>query len=371
MDKPRWLNDFPEITAVLHRLLNKRENKTCHDGKLSELRITEKSLPGLYQLNDQASQQWELLTSLSPTICKIIPAKKRDEFTPGFHKARLVLTHEGEVILREWLDRPEISAAQRWQAAVQQHQSIFPGNVDVLLARRFNVAGMNEDEVVQALAAIGDYAQQYLSLRQLSALVFRGDSKVLDNKQELLEALYPQINIKPRPVLVDVYLPTDIKAVLFIENQDSYHMLTQSYHCDIAHTALVYCSGYQGTAERIRELGGASLHYQGYAKLKEQFEQWWFNKEQNHLPVYFWGDLDFAGIAILKVLRQRFEKLQAWRLGYEPMRTLLERGGGYSAKQQNDPQSAGCDYADQILLPLLRKCDRAIDQEVVIKYTDN
>ncbi|MBT4075489.1 MAG: hypothetical protein HOE78_02800, partial [Gammaproteobacteria bacterium] len=29
-------------------------------------------------------------------------------------------------------------------------------------------------------------------------------------------------------------------------------------------------------------------------------------------PVWFWGDLDYSGMAILKVLRQRFENVQAW-----------------------------------------------------------
>jgi hypothetical protein len=68
---------------------------------------------------------------------------------------------------------------------------------------------------------------------------------------------------------------------------------------------------------------------------------------------------------ILKALRSRFPTLRAWSPGYEPMLAQLQSLGGYgvaAAGGQVDPVMTGCDYADGVLLPAIRRHGRR-DQE--------
>lgn len=370
MEKPRWIDETPEIAALLSGFLDKLDRKPLHEGKMPEIRINKKTATNLYRLDETSQQQWLLLKTLSPVLFKIILFKKRGPYDPEFHFARLIFEPSAEPVLRDWFDRPQGGLPmQRWREAVSRHQHEFPGDPDFLMARRFDVEGMNQEDIVQALVSIKRYQQQSLTLRQLSALCFRGYSKVLDNKEELVYSLFPQINVKTRPVLVNVYLPNEIDGVLFIENQDSFNTFVDTRRDD-ENMAVVYCAGFQGTAQRIRDKEGVSLHYQGKGDRQLQFENWWFTRDNINWSSYFWGDLDFAGMTILKTLRQRFKNMQAWQSGYEPMRLLMERGGGYTARQrkkvQADSQCTGCDYADRMLLPLLRDSNRCIDQEVVM-----
>jgi hypothetical protein len=87
------------------------------------------------------------------------------------------------------------------------------------------------------------------------------------------------------------------------------------------------------------------------------------------VPASFYGDLDFAGLAILAKLRQSFPDARAWRAGYDPLLARLEAGGGHSPaaarKQgQRDPGTTGCVYADEVLLPAIRMHYRFVDQEI-------
>ncbi|MCW5573268.1 MAG: hypothetical protein KIT37_09580 [Steroidobacteraceae bacterium] len=83
----------------------------------------------------------------------------------------------------------------------------------------------------------------------------------------------------------------------------------------------------------------------------------------------FYGDLDFSGLSILARLRGSFENTVAWQAGYDPMLAILENGGGHlpeAAKKgaQRDPLRTGCMYADDVLLPALRREGRFVDQEI-------
>jgi hypothetical protein len=101
--------------------------------------------------------------------------------------------------------------------------------------------------------------------------------------------------------------------------------------------------------------------------MASRFESWWYDGGAGFGPQWFWGDLDFAGMQILKSLRARFAGLEAWPVGYEPLRLQLESAGGYGgriddAKGQVDPLVTGCAYADSLLLPAIRAFGRQ-DQE--------
>jgi len=87
-----------------------------------------------------------------------------------------------------------------------------------------------------------------------------------------------------------------------------------------------------------------------------------------HWPVYFWGDLDFSGMDILAKLKKVFPTIEPWYNGYVPMLNALQAGDGHSPEEakkekQTDPVTTGCEYADLVLLPALRKYNRFLDQE--------
>lgn len=89
------------------------------------------------------------------------------------------------------------------------------------------------------------------------------------------------------------------------------------------------------------------------------------------LFLYFWGDLDFSGLSILKSLRELFPELTAWKSGYSPMLDVIEQGHlpKYSKKQnQKVLRSTGCQYADEVLVPAILKYGKFVDQEMVVTF---
>ncbi|WP_457671333.1 Wadjet anti-phage system protein JetD domain-containing protein [Thiolapillus sp.] len=143
-------------------------------------------------------------------------------------------------------------------------------------------------------------------------------------------------------------------------------------HCPAVKTWYWYMWRAFAAARRIREPQGVSLHYHAGSNLpcQGEMEAWWFQQATANWPLWFWGDLDYAGMGILKALKQRFAKLAAWQPGYIPMLTMLQEGKGHSAEAaskqaQSDPGSTGCDYADNVLLPAMRRHKAFIDQESI------
>jgi hypothetical protein len=86
--------------------------------------------------------------------------------------------------------------------------------------------------------------------------------------------------------------------------------------------------------------------------------------------VYFWGDLDFAGMDILKTLKAVFPQARAWEPGYARLLDRLRAGHSHAPEDarksgQADPGTTGCAYADAVMLPALREFGRCVDQESV------
>ncbi len=373
MDCPRWLADESEIAALLHAFIGKLDRKSAERWKVvPELKLTALLCPKLFRQDEAADRSWALLKQLDPMGCLLIITKpKRAPFDPEYKDARLLFNLDFEETLREWLQRPHKPSLQReWQEAVVQCRHHFPGDVMLLQTRPIVVSGRSEVEILEGFMAISQYQSQRLTLTQLSARCFWGQSKFLDGKEALLTALYPDIQLTPRPIIINVYLPERIDGVLMIENQDSYCSAINGRPTAAGNLALVYCAGFRGSAQRIRSREGVSFHYQGECSCQSEFEEWWFGEVLNSSPIYFWGDLDYSGMAILKALQQRFDLIEAWQSGYEPMLQQLHEGNGHTALQSNkeeqvDPQITGCDYADHTLLPALRAVDLFVDQETV------
>lgn len=361
LSQPPWLQEETEIAALLSAALDRFDRQP---GELRQRDVSlpiEKHLPSLARADALADQTWALVQELARRGAFSIRKARRGAYDAEWTGARLIFAPESEAILRDWLTRGRIEPAMKaWRRAVQQQASAFPGDCESLLNRRIAVPDRTADEIVGALARLRT-VKTPATLRQLSAFAFWGDSKVLDDREELIVSLFPHLEIRDRPIVVSVFLPPVVTGVLFIENQDTYTAAIAGQPQASADHALVYLAGFRSTALRIRRPEGACLHFAGPgADGRAAFEQWWFREEVAAGHAYFWGDLDFAGMQMLRVLRQRFGALNAWRPGYEPMLELLRREGGRIAsgadqQRQVDPGVTGCEYADQLLLPAIRE----------------
>jgi hypothetical protein len=357
MDAPVWLQDEPEILALLNVVLDRFDQQSGEARSRAIVLPAQRHLTRLARGDEQADQVWALVQSLSHLDVLAIRAGKRNAYDAEWHNARLAFTPASEHVLREWLNRPPSqSQTQLWRQAVEQHAHLFPAGCEALLTRRIALRDRTAQEIVAALATLAA-VQRSATLRQLSTRAFWGNSKVLDERRDLVAALFPQLQIRDRPILVDIYLPERSDSVLFVENQDNYDAVIEGELAAGSGSTVVYSAGFRSAARGIRNPRGARLHFDGPGmERREEFRCWWLETAVSTQPLFFWGDLDFAGMQILKSLRQRFGEVHAWRPGYEPMLAELVGAGSGNrpGTSQVDPVTTGCAYADAVLLPAVR-----------------
>jgi len=230
------------------------------------------------------------------------------------------------------------------------------------------------------LLAVACRSKQSGYVRQLSAKHFNGHSKVLDSREEMLRLLGAREGqFLEAPIQVLVSLPPDWArlqpeaTVLFIENLVTFESMADSRQPEWAKAALVYASGFKGTAKRLRTPQGSTLYWRDSARETDRlaFRDWLHARDgatQKSTVVSFYGDLDSAGMQILAQLRQSMPSCCAWRPGYEALLSLLQRSRGHrpdsaGKEGQTDPGLTGCAYADAVLLPALRQSGLCVDQE--------
>ena len=372
MTTPIWLKDEPWLAKWLGLFVDKLDKR---DGGQSQRaitrRINKRNLPALYDFNEDTQSRWQLLQQIARDhgIFKIVLDKKRSAFQEPYENAQCRLNPDCEPLLREWLNRPKQDpVVQAWQQAINQHAATFIDNGEALLNQKPQIPGLTPAEIVSAFANVEAYLNQNLTLREIAARCFNGDSKALDNRFELLLKLYGDKanGIQPRPLLLTAWAPPGFTKLLIVENQDSFLRLVDNPPKDYA---LLYSGGFRASATRL------SSEHTRFAFLPgsdpERFKALFINMGlDEQTECHFWGDLDFAGMGILKALRNSLPNLQAWQPGYQPMLELLNNGGGHTPQQtgktaQTDPGTTGCPYTDTTLLPALRQTNTALDQEAI------
>jgi hypothetical protein len=356
---PIWLDESSDIRALLGEVVNRFDRKPGEKRTHNIVLRAEQFLPVLARNDAEADQTWALVEALQTLGVLVIHPGRRGAYDSPWVGARLKFSPRSETVLREWLSRPSApSPSERWRAAVAQYASAFADQGAALALRRIAIPGKTDAEVVAAFASLAALDRP-ATMRQLSAYAFWGDSKVLDDRADLVEACFPQLRIRERKIVVAVHLPARIEGVLFIENQDTYAAAIEGEPAESGKLALVYVAGFRGAAARIRDRSGAVLHFssEGCVEHAARFASWWFRETNVDWPLYFWGDLDFAGMQILKALRARFPETAAWQAGYARMLQDLQRMGAQrvaDARAQTDPLETGCTYADEVLLPAIR-----------------
>lgn len=378
----------PLLIRLAHALLNKADRSQGQ--RAVTLKLDAKVLPELHatQTPDGLASIAALLQSLTHTGWVALRTRKPQAFqTLADQDPTLVLQDAGA--LASWSGhQPE---GPKWSRELVRQLGTPgmlevpnpPALLDYLLRNPLPwFADMPPAEVARVLntlaaACASVPSHHQLFLRELSARHFKGHSKVLDKRDELLRLLGADAERFPEaPIQLLVSLPEThgqqrhFDEVLFIENLVSFERMAAHRHAQWGQAALVFASGFKGAARRLRHPQGASIYWRGTpsAAANLAFTQWLHGPAQPTVRVSFYGDLDFAGMQILAQLRAGFACCVAWQPGYAALAAALQAGQGHAPDlagktAQTDPGQTGCRYADQVLLPLLRQSGHCIDQE--------
>ena len=377
---PLWVG-APSVQALLNLLVDRIDSSEVRGTeKPQSVALTEKSWPALYKTPFESTKEelWANVQQMQKWGWLRVSTDYAVPSPSGYASTPRVSVLDTDAI-RKAVGRPERvkSPVELWREAIARHLDAPPAVKNAAGEFCIDLPDQSMDEVVQRLNGLRPLADQPLLLREVSARLFWGMSKVLDNRQGLVAALleYDECPFPESPIQLQVYLPEGgFQQVLFVENLMSFEQATRSRSGVFAGLALVYASGFKGSAQRLRNRESASLYYSNRGErggdTSEKFESWMFEGAPT-LPVYFWGDLDWSGMRILMAMRNSFPALSAWRPGYTPMLANLQEGQGHSPEAadkrgQRPIGSTGCGYADDQLLPELRIQQRFVDQEIFI-----
>ncbi len=377
----------PMLRRLAMRLLTRADRA---DGlRVARLRLDARELPELHgQVDAEAAGRVEmLLRELAGTGWVQLDLGPERAFA-GFvdRNPRLVL-NDFEALAR-WAGYQPL--ADRWQRRLVTHlERQWPddgeGNRQALVDYLGRsplpaLATVPADKAMQCLYALRELCRSGVSmpLREASARVFHGHSKVLDAREELLRlmgATRGQFWEAPIQLLVDV--PPAFEEALFVENLVTFERMADARRPQWRQSLLVYAAGFKGSARRLRHREGCRVYLRaGHGNMLAldpsasaglaAVGSWLFDRAE--LPVRFFGDFDFAGMQILASLREVFPDASAWQPGYSELSGIAASGGGHAPEAANkggqvDPGRTGCPYADEVLLEQLRTFGRFVDQE--------
>lgn len=376
MSTPLWLHQ-PEITKLLNLLVDKLDKVQTTGRAMQSLKLDGRTFPALFNAGQESDKEnyWSQLEQMQAWGWFSIKTDRPQPGKAGYElNPRLQITDEAAI--RKVIGRlePVKSAQQLWREAVFDRLKADDALKDSVAKQKLEIPGKTAEEIVERLNILPELVDEPLLLREVSARLFWGQSKVLDNRQALVAGILNagECPFPESPIQLQVFLPEhDLSGVLFIENLASFERATRDTMGRFSGLALVFASGFKGSAKRLRSDTGASVYFAAHGSLAaavgQRFLDWLF-AESEDLPVWFWGDLDYSGMQILKSLRNSFSALEAWQPGYQPMLEALSAGKGHvpdaAGKINQKPlEITGSVYADRQLLPAIDRIGKFLDQE--------
>jgi hypothetical protein len=367
--------DHAPAKKLLTRFANKAQR--AGGGPWSQ-KLDSKSLPEVFLANtgEDADYHWSLVKEAAASAGVTMTLKPTKQLCAEYERSpKLELLPENLPKLLDALGLAPAAPSYRetWKAALQVGLNAPASVVEAMLPYTLNIDGKSAQEVVQALNQLRALKGQTLRLREASSLVFWGLSKELDNRADMVAKLLEMDScpFEEPPLHVAICLPaTPVAAILFVENKTTFDTLGRYEDPLLNGIALIYSAGFLASAHRLRSrthtncyFAESGSHNTGNA---ERVHAFLFDNAD--LPCYFFGDLDFSGMGILKAMRQNFPTLRAWDPGYLRLLERLRCGNGHSPaaagkSRQRDPVETGCSLADDILLPAMREARLFVDQE--------
>ncbi len=378
MTAPLWLSG-KDVQHLLNHVVDKFDAAEAKDKTLARaIRVDERTYPGLYRADLEADKErlWEHIERMCAWGWFRL-MHNRLNLGQAKYECNPRLAVVDATSIRAAVGRPhrQLSVNELWRDAVTVGLSANDETRDLVYRSKIDIPGHSPSEVVEQLNLLPSLRDEPLLLREVSARLFWGLSKVLDKRQALVAAVlgldecpFPEL-----PVQLQAWLPTGgFEGVLFIENQATFEQAIRDKSGRFESLALVFASGFKGSAKRLRRRGGVSVYFSVDGALEkcatQQFLDWLFGRIEQ--PAWFWGDLDYAGMQILASLRGTFLGLEAWEPGYAPMLSLLKSGGGHAPESagkqlQRQTCTTGSQLADHELIPAMVVEGRFVDQEMV------
>jgi hypothetical protein len=367
------------VSELLHLIVDRLDNAEQRgSGKAQSIALSGRTWPALYdaERESEKEQYWEHVAEMARWGWFTVKPEAALRSLSGYADSPRITVID-ESAIRAAVGRAERvkSASERWREAVYSGLRASDAVKAAVSGYCIEMADRTMAEVVDRLNDLPGLADEAMLLREVSSQLFWGMSKVLDKRQGMVAALLglDDCPFPESPVQLQIFLPSrGYRAVLFIENLMSFERATRSASTAFEGLSLVYASGFKSSAQRLRSQDGCSLYYSargGISRdLTDSFEAWLFGKQSK--PVYFWGDLDWAGMRILSAMRATFPEIEAWEAGYSAMVNALRDGRGHSPEAadkqgQKAIGKIGCSYADGTLLPVLAADGRFVDQEQV------
>jgi hypothetical protein len=377
MLQPPWQRE-PLVARIANMLLDRLERGPQERVRQPRLKLDSKSAPELFAASARESDyQWSLLQRMQEAgWIRLVVDHGASGESEYYRNPRVELADEQA--LRQLVQRPLRTEPDWHERFLDALATLLPPSHPALdEASRCSLPLQAYDPglVATRLVSVRQLAEEPLLLREVSSRLFFAQSKALDGREALIAAMLeqPECPFPESPIQLSVHLPAqEFAGVLFVENLATFEGLARRRPPATDALAIVYASGYRCSAKRLRTTGGVSVYFSAAAlptaAHADRFVNW-LARAGPEVPVSFFGDLDFAGLAILAKLRQTFADATAWRAGYEPLLARLEAGGGHAPaaarkEGQRDPGTTGSVYADEVLLPAIRMHDRFVDQEL-------
>lgn len=374
-----WMAE-PIVRQLLEKLLHMVARQQAQERvRPPGMRITPHTLPSLFTAEEpgEAENGWKLIEKLAGlgwiTIdaAKPVSGKAVYELRPY---VRLVPAMEG-IIRKTAGIYTRSSYTSEWHKALHARSDVENDLLIYLKRRPLRIGMRNASDVIERLLNIRSVAHEPLFLREVSGRFFWGDTKVLDRRTGLVAHVLgvPECPFPELPISVLCYCPfEEVAGILFVENEASFLSPRVRELARRSSLAMFLASGFKLAAARIRDPIGSNLFAQtpitGDGGVTCNRLQAWLHGCGPNWPILYWGDLDFAGMGILKCLRQGFPEMIAWSEAYDPLVIRVRAGDGFhwdesNVKRQNDPGVTGCAYADTVLLPAIRNTGLFCHQE--------
>jgi hypothetical protein len=366
--------DYAPVRKLLTRFATKAQRA---GGQSCSQKIDAKAFPELFNAasGEDADFHWSLLKDAAALCGVVVSLKPTKNLVAEYERERCpkleILKHDLPKLL-DTLSLAPLAPRHRdeWRAALLSGLAAPSTVAEALVPFTLRIDGRTHAEVVEALNHVLSLKNEPLRLREVSSQAFWGLSKVLDDRTDMVAKLLEldECPFAPPPIHLSIRLPHGaIKGVLFVENKTTFDTLNAP---EAAELALIYSAGFLASAGRLTSRADVATYLAADSGLSTE------NAELMHsflfdaavLPCYFFGDLDYSGMAILKAMRQNFPTMQAWDPGYRKLLTRLTAGNGHTPAAarkdgQRDPELTGCPLADEVLLPSMRKIGLFVDQE--------
>lgn len=348
-----------ELITYFLRLLNQKESSdrtsSLKLGLNPNAKSKKKCFDSLYcpeYLKGEIEAEKHLLELEALGIILIEYRDKKHTFPLYKRKAMIYFKDEFENECRKLLKMELSNLSKEWSDAIEETLLSLDKKEKLKSLTPIEYKNKTSKEIVSKIEEYLMLKRENDFIREASAFIFWGHSKMLDSKVDYWDFL----KVIQKPIQIIAYVPSiECRDILFIENEQTFESLKRKPYIADKYI-LIFLSGFMGTASRL-----TNKEYRSFYKdskkgiVKGNFLNSIFDN-QNEFNYLFWGDLDYEGVNIYLALKKTFPKVRSWKYAYDIMIKQLLKANGHDAvaaekEKQKKPNFTGDEYIDNILIP--------------------